>query len=410
MSRRDWDWWQTLGVPAPAGGEPDAADVVRDLRVAARHALDDRLLAASEGEHDPQATWQLLASWAAIRRLGEHWRSTVDAELRQQIDDEVAVIGAGGVEALHRLFSDLDVDGWLAEASDLKAAQEQGTLDAVDVARHARELLEELDGLELACWAAARLGCVPLQAQEAAVRCVEEVGADPSWWLEADSWVRAVVRAVDPDLDTCEPELATSLDKFEAVLIEVAAMHRTLSLQLEPLSEELVDELIAGLESRETVDDVRSADPGRVTLELIMKALAAALADIAARTLRPAVPLQRLAVAAGAVSRASPSLLLQWQADKEPTWAAFMRLPLSDPPAEDTVEVFFRELPAGTQWACLFGVVGALELTDGGRGRAVFSAAKIQLAAQDDSVPTLAVVECGGKVSFGVLDVARDEG
>jgi len=174
------------------------------------------------------------------------WLQRTDLRLLAKLDPAGLVAagrayaGAHGKELAARALAVPDPQAWLDEAKDLRASYEE-LMEPVERAELAHRLINELDDAELVLLEAMRLGMQDELLESELERCRAWLRDDADAFLAAGVFVQATGLALRADLDTVDPDLGRTAEKFAHILDALENMEHQLEPdRLGPLSPEFV--------------------------------------------------------------------------------------------------------------------------------------------------------------------------
>jgi hypothetical protein len=223
-----------LALTATRRGVADAAAVAE--------GWVDRLdvLLSGAGEQAPaQGAYDLLALWAALRRLRPDLLTQMDglgasARADREIQDQGRAAATLALEVLNP-------EGWLEEARELLADNEVEP-DPAELTARAVALLADLDEADLVVWAARALGVPPAADLEQALRaCAAWLEQHADVFLHAAVYVQAVALGLRADLPAVDLNLAWTADKYVLLLDRLEEAEAELSATGEPLEPALFE-------------------------------------------------------------------------------------------------------------------------------------------------------------------------
>jgi hypothetical protein len=359
---------------APGGREivEDLADRIAELR--ADGVAADAI--------EPGHARALLAAHMELDRVSsELWRSVADPA-----DDEwlQGVVREHGAALAAAAGAGWDRAGWLAAAERLEACYFAENLpEPTERAALARELLEELDEVELAAVAVERITGEPSGLADEATRSAAWVAEHPDTFLAAGTFVRAMGESIRPDLLEHDPDLALTAEKFVRVL-----------------------EVLQEAEAVVTLADVASVATSSVSLAASVRRWWATLARAARELLswRPEWPDAEPVLAQGAAAgeQDGPRVDLR---GPEGRWQAMIRLPPRGAVPETPVTLWVRPWPEGLESGIICGLPARPERHSDG-AKFVLSAGDMQRGWKTSALPVALLVFADGR--FEAAEVVRD--
>jgi len=224
----------------------------------ANRYLRDRLAATRNQVCDPSCVVEsrlalladLLDGWSPngpdqfaydmLAALG--WLQRTDLRLLTKLDPDGlaaagrAYAGAHGKELAERALAVPDPQAWLDEAKDLRASYED-LMEPVERAELAHRLINELDDAELVLLEAMRLGMQDELLESVLERCRAWLCDNADAFLAAGVFVQATGLGLRADLDTVDPDLGRTAEKFAHILDALEDMESALEPdRLGPLS------------------------------------------------------------------------------------------------------------------------------------------------------------------------------
>ncbi len=316
---------------------------VRDRRPATRNQVCDP---SSVVESRLALLADLLDGWSPngpdqfaydmLAALG--WLQRTDLRLLTKLDPDGlaaagrAYAGAHGQELAARALVVPDPQAWLDEAKDLRASYEE-LIEPVERAELAHRLINELDDAELVLLEAMRLGMQDELLESELERCRAWLRDDADAFLAAGVFVQGTGLALRADLDTVDPDLGRTAEKFAHILDALEDMESALEPdRLGPLSPESVGFVLEQFWATHGRDKEQSAPQ----------------ADVLPFPVNPALFGQPLPFAAQAAGQPAGPIMATW---RSPEHRLFAFLEIYSLPASNTEPVtitFFdnQDLPA----------------------------------------------------------------
>jgi hypothetical protein len=359
---------------------PGGTHIVEDLADRIAELRDDG--EPQEGI-EPGHARALLAAFMELGRVRpELWRAVADPGdeewLRNAVDAHGPLLAAAACARW-------DQGGWQKAAETLESCYFAEELPAPEErAALARELLEELDEVELAALAIERItGDSPGLAAEA-TKSAAWVAEHPDTFLAAGTFVRAMGESFRSDLVEHDPDLALTAEKFVRILETLQEAERVVTLaDLQP-SPAVHESLAEALKRWWT-------QLGREVCEVL--------------SWRPPWPLGEpvLACGAAAAEAEGPRIDLRGPEDR---WKGLLRFPPPGSPPGSSVRLWVRPWPEGLESGIVCGIPVRPEQTPDG-ARFVLRAEALQRGWESSALPVLVLRFADGR--FEAAQVVQDQ-
>lgn len=324
----------------------------------------------------------LLAAYVEMDRVRpELWQAVGDPAEAAWLRDVLKDRGAAVAKAAGGRW---DRDSWQAAAESLEACYFAEELpEPTERAALARELLEELDEVELAAVGIERMTGTPSALADEASKAAAWVAEHAETFLAAGTFVRATGEALRPDLFQVDPELALTAEKFVRVL-----------------------EVLQEAEAVVTLADVREVAVADESLAARVRRWWRTLAAEAQEALswRPewleAEPV--MAHGASAAEAEGPRVDLRGPRD---AWQGMLRLPPSGAARGGSVTLWIRPWPEGLERAVVCGLsVRPERFPDG--AKLVLPAEDLHYGWNASALPVAVLLFADGRIE--AAEVVRD--
>jgi hypothetical protein len=209
-------------LQATATGVTDPALEVAQWVDRLDYALDGGLTEPAE------EAWEVLSMWAALKRVRPELLAQAEGEA--VLDQAEQQLQRASTDYGHLAVSSADPTQWLAEARALDRRYDEELIPPDTETNQAADLVQDLDETDLLFYALGKWQFDPAPLKQPLAECHRWLVEHADVLGAASVVIQATAAAIRPDLESFDPELARTADKYPTLLAALAEIETELSL------------------------------------------------------------------------------------------------------------------------------------------------------------------------------------